>query len=232
MLDTSALYKNIISGTDFWYESKLVVDGVGTFDESQLVSISTHHDLFGTTPTVGTAIAGEINVEMLYPAVDLPTMACMRPFVRACDRTRQSEWLPQGVFFIDTRSRDKDDTGLSKLIIHGYDAMLKAEQLYNGRITGDSTDIQMVNEIAYQMGTTVDPRTTAMMTAAYRIPLPVGFTYRETLGYIASMYAGCFIISEEGKLRLIALYELPPQTHYLIDNIGNPITFGGIRILV
>jgi hypothetical protein len=89
-----------------------------------------------------------------------------------------------------------------------------------------------VNEIAYQMGVSVDARTTALMTNAYTIPLPTGYSYREVLGYIASMYVGCFIMSDEGKLRLVSLLELPHETNYLIDQIGNAITFGGDRILV
>lgn len=231
MQNVSALYNTIVGG-EHWFETKLVIDNVGTFDENQLFSVVTSHAMFSNTPAVGMAVAGEIEVKMLYPSTEIPTMACLRPYVRACNATQQSEWLPQGVFYIDTRERTRDDTGLSFLTIHGYDAMLKAEQMYNGRITGTSTDIQMVNEIAYQMGVSVDSRTTALMTAAYSIPLPTGYTYREVLGYIAAMYAGCFIITDEGKLRLVTLYELPPETNYLIDNAGNWITFGGDRILV
>jgi hypothetical protein len=170
---------------------------------------------------------------MVYPQdVTIPAMAKLLPQVRACNATQQSEWISQGVYYIDTRERTVTEYGESVLELHGYDAMLKAEQMYNGRITGDSTDIQMVNEIAYQMGVSVDSRTTALMTAAYTIPLPTGYSYREVLGYIASMYVGCFIITDEGKLRLVSITELPPETNYLIDEQGDAITFGGDRILV
>ena len=232
MQNVSALYINIISTEPHWFETKLVIDNVGTFDETQLFSISTNHAMFTQTVKIGLAVAGEIDIKMLYPSVPIPTMACLRPYVRACNETQQSEWIPQGVYYIDTRERTKDDSGLSFLTIHGYDAMLKAEQMYNGRITGNSTDTQMVNEIAYQMGVVVDSRTNTIMNKAYQIPLPTGYTYREVLGYIASMYAGVFIITDEGKLRLVVINELPPETNYLIDNVGNWITFGGDRILV
>ena len=232
MQSVSTLYNNIIAGGGYWYEAKLVIDNVGTFDESKIFEMSTSHRMFGNTPEVGMAVAGEIDIKMLYPTVEIPTMACLRPYSRICNATQQSEWLPQGVFYIDTRERTKDDTGLSFLTIHGYDAMLKGEQMYNGRITGTSTDTQMVTEIAYQMGVSIDSRTTALMTQAYSVPLPTGYTYREILGYIASMYAGSFIMTEEGKLRLVTIYELPPETNYLIDSAGNWLTFGGDRILV
>lgn len=232
MQSTSALYQTIISG-DHWFETRLIIDGVGTYGETDLFAMSTTHEMFHNSPTIGSAVAGEITVKMVYPQdVTIPAMAKLLPQVRACNATQQSEWISQGVYYIDTRERTVTEYGESVLELHGYDAMLKAEQMYNGRITGDSTDIQMVNEIAYQMGVSVDSRTTALMTAAYTIPLPTGYSYREVLGYIASMYVGCFIITDEGKLRLVSITELPPETNYLIDQVGDAITFGGDRILV
>ena len=232
MQSTSALYQAIIAG-DHWFETRLIIDGVGTYGETDLFAMSTTHEMFHNSPTIGSAVAGEITVKMVYPQdVTIPAMAKLLPQVRACNATQQSEWISQGVYYIDTRERTVTDYGESVLELHGYDAMLKAEQMYNGRITGDSTDIQMVNEIAYQMGVSVDSRTTALMTAAYTIPLPTGYSYREVLGYIASMYVGCFIITDDGKLRLVSITELPPETNYLIDEQGDAITFGGDRILV
>lgn len=232
MQSTSALYQTIIAG-DHWFETRLIIDGVGTYGETDLFAMSTTHEMFHNSPTIGSAVAGEITVKMVYPqSVTIPAMAKLLPQVRACNATQQSEWISQGVYYIDTRERTVTEYGESVLELHGYDAMLKAEQMYNGRITGDSTDIQMVNEIAYQMGVSVDSRTTALMTAAYTIPLPTGYSYREVLGYIASMYVGCFIITDEGKLRLVSITELPPETNYLIDQVGDAITFGGDRILV
>lgn len=233
MQTTSALYQSIISGDNHWFETRLVIEGAGTFGETDLFSISTSHQMFHGSPTIGSAVAGEIQIKMAYPqSVSIPTMARLMPQVRVCNATQHSEWIAQGIYYIDTRERTKNNDGLNILTIHGYDAMLRAEQMYAGRITGNSTDIQMVNEIAYQMGVSVDARTTALMTNAYTIPLPTGYSYREVLGYIASMYVGCFIMSDEGKLRLVSLLELPHETNYLIDQIGNAITFGGDRILV
>lgn len=233
MQTTSALYQSILSNSAHWYETQLIIDGVGTFDEHHLFSVSTSIEMFHGSPAVGSAVAQEINVKMLLPSVAIPTMAVLRPQVRVCDATRQSEWIPQGVFYIDTRERTQNDNGLDVLTIHGYDAMLKAEQYFSSdTITGDSTDTAMVAAIASQMGVEVDERTYPLMTHAYTVPLPTGYTCREVLGYIAAMYAGCFIISDTGKLRLISMSDMPEETNYLIDNNGDAITFGGDRILV
>ena len=170
---------------------------------------------------------------MLNPSEDIPTMAKMELFSRVCNASNQSEWIPQGVFRTDTRRRTKTASGLSILTIHGFDDMLKAEQAYpDSSHEWPYQDLLVVNEIAAAMGVQVDARTTAAMNANYTIPLPAGYSMREVLGYIASMYVGSFIITEEGKLRLITLTELPPETNLLIDNIGNWIVFGEDMILV
>lgn len=232
MQTTSALYNTILADTNHWFETRLVIGGVGTFGETQLFSISTHIEMFQNAPTIGKAVAGEIEVKMLKPSADIPVMAALYPEVRVCNASNQSEWIAQGVYFIDTRETTKNEDGLDILTIHGYDAMLKAEQMYNGRIAGTSTDIQMVNEIAYQMGVNVDARTTALMTNAYDIPLPTGYSYREVLGYIASMYCGCFIMSDFGELRLVSILDLPPETNLLVTENGAPIQFGDDCILL
>jgi hypothetical protein len=46
------------------------------------------------------------------------------------------------------------------------------------------------------------------------------------------MYAGCFVIDDFGKLRLVTLNGYPEETNYLINTAGLAITFGGDRILV
>lgn len=232
MQQTSNLYKSILENDNHWFETRLIIDGVGTFEESQLRYIKTNLEMLQDKPKVGQAVAGEIEVRMA--AIDgIPNMATLRPQTRVCNVTQQSEWLPQGIFFIDTRETTKNGNGNNVLHIHGYDAMLRSEQYFqSSRITGDSLDTVMVAEIARIMGVTVDSRTYTLMTDSYVIPLPTGYTLREILGYIAAMYAGCFLMTEEGKLRLVSILELPPETNYLIREQGDAITFGGDRILV
>lgn len=154
-------------------------------------------------------------------------------YFRKSRTTTSSEWLPMGVYYIDTRETSKNGDGLDVLTIHGYDAMLFAEQLYpDTEHDWPRSDVEVVTEIAATMDVEVDQRTWDLMTGNYSISLPAGYSMREVLGYIAAMYVGSFIMTETGKLRLVSLVELPPETNYLIDPAGNAITFGGVRILV
>ena len=282
MQNVSATYSRLMNGT-CRFETRLVIDGVGTFDEDQLFSVRTNIALFSGSPDVGQAVSQEIDVSMLQPSVTIPRMGCLRLYVRATgtapkssavtitnetlssqyasrsgekitfaaganatvdnevlsfpvDATEEltSEWLPQGVFYIDTRSVTANYNGVPTLNLHGYDAMLKAEQEYSSNdVVGDAPDTQYVQAIADAIGVEVDPRTWDIMQG-YIIPFPLGYTMREVLGYIATAYVGCWVMTEDGKLRLVSLLTLPedPTIMLLSTEDREVITFGGNAILV
>lgn len=145
-----------------------------------------------------------------------------------------SEWIPQGVFYVDTREVTANNNGLNILTLHGFDAMLKAEQPYSSNATvSDAPDTDYVQAIADAIGVEVDSRTWDIMRG-YTMPFPLGYSMREVLGYIASSYIGSFVMTDEGKLRLVSLLGLPdrPGESLLGDEHGNAIVFGDDTILV
>ncbi len=145
-----------------------------------------------------------------------------------------SEWIPQGVFYIDTREVTANNNGLNILSLHGYDAMMKAEQDYaSNDVISDAPDTEYVQAIADAISVTVDPRTWDIMQG-YTVPFPLGYSMREVLGYIASSYIGSFVMTDEGKLRLVSLLGLPdrPVGSLLSDEGNNVIIFGNDAILV
>lgn len=154
-------------------------------------------------------------------------------FEANADETLTSEWLQQGTYFIDTREITHNDDGLDMLTIHGFDAMLKGEQDYaTTNLNWPALDTDIVREIAGKMGVSVDPRTWDIMTDGYMLPLPTSYTLREMLGFIASAYVGCFVMTDVGTLRLVGMTELPPETNLLVDEFGYSIMFGEDRIKV
>lgn len=145
----------------------------------------------------------------------------------------ESEWIPQGVFYIDTREVTANQDDLDVLTIHGFDAMLKTEQEYASNETvGDNYDTAYVRAIAAAIGVEVDDRTWELMGTGYIVPFPLGYTMREILGYVAASYVGCFVMTDEGKLRLVSMTDLPAETNLLIDSVGDVILVGGDAILI
>ena len=205
MISTSSLYRSIIAAVHR-FEVKLSINGVD-YGMDALTSLRTSLAVFGSgSPKPGLAPAGEIAVSLYPGSAAIPRMAELRPYVRAVNDTQQSEWIPRGVYYIDTR---ETDTATGLLTLRGYDAMLKGETSYPS--TSHSypyPDIGIVRDCASALGVTLDNRTTAFMTGNFQIPLPAQYTVRETLQYIAALYGGSFVISDAGALRLVPLWSL------------------------
>lgn len=242
MQAVSDLFKELQEG-DYRMETRLSINGAApddSYGEDILISMTTSRKVFQQElPTVGGCIAGEITIEMREPPEAIPRQAKLIPYVRlwSLDGTRCSEWVQKGVFYIDTRKKKEDTTGIIKYSIQGYDDILKTEQEYTGSaLEWPAHDEDVVWEIAKHIGVKIDIRTLDIITNEYQVDDVTGYTYREVLGYIAAMYGGNFIMSDEGLLLLVAMGDVSAddnvETNYLIDEVGNILTVGGDRILV
>ena len=156
MQKTSALYQELLSA-DHSMETRLAIGETGVlitkqgeaitfggisiltgssgadggYDETMLLSMETDSRVFSEdTPSVGDCISSQIDIEMIKPLGEIPTRARMVPYVRLTDGYRFSEWIQKGVFYIDTRTKKEDGSTVEKIVIRGYDDMLKAEQDY------------------------------------------------------------------------------------------------------
>lgn len=211
------------------------------FREDKLFSVDSTSEFFKEGyPGVGYANAAYVDISMVAP-YNIPRKGRICIYVRAVNDTEKSEWVQQGVYYIDTREQTHDERGFDILNIQAYDAMLLSETTYPSDNQHDYPllDKTMVQFIADNMkidaggrGIQVDPRTWGIMTSGYKFPLPVGYSMREVLCMIASAYAGNFIISPTGELRLVSMFDLPPETRHLITEDGYKITLGGMYILV
>lgn len=241
MYPVSDLYNTIIARVNHWFETKVVINDV-TYTQDRIFSITIDYRMFAESqPAVGGCLSAELTMSLLAPSEAIPRMAQVRPYVRVTDGTQTSEWIPQGVYFIDTRETTDNEDDLPILTLHCYDAMLKSEADYpSSSHDWPYVDIDVVKEIAYTMGLQssivstegVDLRTIDLMDKEYTLGLPIGYSMREVLSQIASMYAGNWVMNYDGQLLLIKANGIPPETNYLIDSDYDAITFGGDRILV
>lgn len=227
MQTVSALYQQIMSG-EHYAERKINIAGTD-YGEDTIVSLTTTGGLFADgTLSVGSAVSREINLSLWNVSTTIPKMAKLIPYYRLSNGTQASEWIQKGVYYIDTRSVD---SGL--LTIHGYDDMLKAEQIWtpDQSLEFPMPMTQAANIIADIMGVEIDART--VLNSAYTVDYPANdYTLRDVLRYIAAAHGGNWIMSDAGELWLVGLNTLPPETNYLCDEDGDWITFGGDRILV
>ena len=227
MQTVSALYQQIMSG-EHYAERKINIAGTD-YGEDTIVSLTTTGGLFADgTLSVGSAVSREINLSLWNISTTIPKMAKLIPYYRLSNGTQTSEWIQKGVYYIDTRSVD---SGL--LTIHGYDDMLKAEQIWtpDQSLEFPMPMTQVVDIIANIMGVEIDART--VLNSSYTVDYPANdYTLRDVLRFIAAAHGGNWIMSDVGELWLVGLNDLPTETNYLCDEDGDWITFGGDRILV
>lgn len=234
MHKVSDLFLTLLADKNHRVETKLSIAGV-EYSQADIVkdSLRVYGGLYSTFG-IGNCSARQIDFDII-PKGDICRQAKIEVYAQLVSGEQVSEWIPKGVFFFATRKTDRK-TGV--LSVHGYDAMLKAEQTW----LDSSYDAETwpmpastaVEDIAARMGVAVDSRT--VLDAAFPVQYPVDdegdMTMREELSRIAVANAGNWTITDEGKLLLVGLNSMPAETHYLITEGGSAITFGGVRILV
>lgn len=234
MHNVSDLWRTLLASPGHRKEVKLVIAGV-TYGEDKIVDGSLRIDggLYSDFG-IGNCCARQIDFE-IYPQGTIPRQAQIEVYVRLVLGEQVSEWIPKGVFFFSTRKTDRV-TGV--LSVHGYDAILKAEETWLDSSYDAETwpmpAATAVADIAARMGVAVDSRT--VLDAAFPVQYPVDdegdMTMREALSRVAVANAGNWIITDEGKLLLVGLNSMPKETNHLVTETGSAITFGGVRILV
>lgn len=254
MQPTDNIYKVILSDPNHYFESKITVNlgsSVATLTDGEIMSMKTTNSIFPSgNPQAGFAVSGELDVVIIKPSFDIPRAAEIRPYVRVCTKgiedgpvaglavagisivgkadANSSMWLAKGVYYVDTRKVSLNSYGPDTVTIHAYDAMLKFDNPYpsDSGANYPKSDVSAVSFLAQSIGIGVDIRTWAVMTKNYSIPLPVGYTSREILGYIAGFYGGNFIINEVGELRLLKIVDIPVNRSILVAPGGDFLVFG------
>ncbi len=212
------------------------------YSQTYIVSMQTHRAVFESEPSVGNCISGELEASLLISNATIPRNAKIVPYIREGN----GAWQKKSEFFIYSRERDYV-SGALKIV--AYDAIFKSEEqyLHPGELgLWPRTDKAVMQEIASRIGTTICADSLARMNKGYQIQFPGitiegesateyevdGTTMRQMAGYIASMYAGNWIIDNNGEWRLIVLGDVPLITNYMIEEHGDVILIGGVRILV
>lgn len=224
MQSVNELWRTLRALPDTEIEWRFDINSV-TYGPENEVSHDANHALFSEFG-FGNATCGGLNLQ-LY-ADNIPKGAEIKRFCRLVNGAQVSEWLPMGVYYINRRS---EEDGYWE--IEAFDNMRKAEKVWepDQSLTFPMPMDEAVAEICRVLGFTLDSRTT--LSHAYTLDYPESEqTYRRTLQMIAAAHGGNFVFTGEGKLRLVPLISLPEESFYLVDQNGNPITFGGQRITV
>lgn len=221
---TSALWHDLLHKTGTEREFKFVINDV-EYGKDAEVSHSVESQLFEEFG-IGNACCATLKLAVI--ADNIPRAATIKRYLRLVNGSQATAWIPKGVFFTNKRSRDGDYWE-----VEAYDAMRKADVVWepSNSLTFPMSMPTAVNLFCQMMGVKLDKRTA--LNSAYTIDYPANdYTVRNELCYIAAAHGGNWVITDEGKLRLIPLLSAPTETNNLITEHGDAITFGGVRILV
>lgn len=201
-----------------------------TYLDDRISDCRVERSMAASAMDVGKCLAAQIDLTIIPLPGTIPRRAEMDLYIALTDGTETSEWVLQGVFFISTR-RTTAFAGIDALAIHGFDCILMLESAYQltpGTRFPSRMDL-LAARIADQIGTTLDSRTNLN---AYAIGYDPSLSMRQYMGYIAAAHGGNWIATPTGELRCVSAFDIPEETHLLIDEYGDALAFGDTRILL
>lgn len=218
MHQTSELYNEIVADRFHKVECKLLIDGV-EYSENDLVSIETENNLFAEeAPSCGNAVSGTITAKLRTPNTVIRTKAKMELFARVTSGELKSEWIPKGVYFLDTREKQKAKNGEDTIIVlDGFDAILMGEQEYIPSGDWPKSDAEVLDEVCWILGVECAWKP----DKNFPIQKPSGYSVREIIGYIAAMYGGSVTMDDSGKLKFVGLRQ---------NQGGHDVVFSGLSV--
>lgn len=230
MRETSALYKALRNQPGYHYEVNVICNSTETvYGMSDLQSVHIKPMLFVENgPSIGNACSSECDITLRESSENWPRMAEyeVKVRVKSEDNSQYSEWLTLGTYFTDERSY----TVSGNLSITGFDGMLKMETSWTDKITPPASwpiTAKAWCDLIENAGLAeFDARNDINNSVAF-VGLDTTSTIRDKLKDIAAAHGGNFVMTPEGKLRLI------PFTNTIIYDTGaiSGIAVAGIAIV-
>ena len=199
MYPTSELWKLYQLQSVVQYEYKVVIGGEDYLMDS-IESLSVERSLCGDSSlSIGNVYASRLSLSIIPHAAAIPRMASVLPYVRISGHRGYTEWMPLGVFYIDTRSKQ----GV-RLVLDCYDKALMMDMPFV--TAGEYLEYPLpmtdaVSHICSRLNVTAV--NLEAINKDFFIEYPNNLTMREVAGHIASANAGNFTFDYAGNLELV-----------------------------
>lgn len=187
----SRTFKSRIKINNYWYTNiKSVTLTQGSCDEDNI--------------TIGSAVSSYIEVTMKDIAELFEnTEVELQQGLMFSDGSK--EYITMGYY---TAQRPQEDNGYIKFT--AYDRMQRFEKVYTSKLTFPATAQQVLDELCKNCDIETDVK---QLETVYIQEKPQGYTCREVVGYIASLYGKFAIIERTGKLAFkfyeVCNYDVP-----------------------
>lgn len=184
-------------------EYKLKIAGV-EYGSNNIMSTPSLTQPLLEKPTIGRVCSATLSVTVIpHDGVIIPKAARVHLYCRLVDADgKATDWLPKGSYYVSSRS------GKTNITLTCRDDMLKGGVTYidKSELDWPARQIDVVNEICSLMGVALDARTSLIDGAGYMIDTINGdMLMTEVLAQIGACNGGNWVMTDEGKLRLIPL---------------------------
>lgn len=191
MKNLSTAITEIVKGNSARYYSKYIVDGeehTETLNNFKFQNmINPNNEI-----TIGNTCSSSVTFSIYMPAISLENKEIT--VFEGVKVGTEIKYIQLGIFTVTKQTSDGEYTSYE-----AYDRMHKADMPYFSDMTFPSTDKAILNEICGKLGISL---ATNIVTAHTISDKPQGYTYRETIGYMA-MLQGCnAVINSDGNLEL------------------------------
>lgn len=207
---------------------------VGTIYEKNIVSLKTQSSLFDKEEfSIGCCSSGEIDFEF-YPRgeddeeIQIPTAAMLKIYTRLYDVTndRASEWIPKGVYFIDSR---EENSVSGSIKIHGFDAIDRLNlNLAKGTFSYPVQSSTVINRIASTIGVSVGNISAIASTSFTEEQINKSYmkSIKSFLCGLAAINCANFYITEDGRLSAVSALTNYTNATATITTEANDLSIG------
>lgn len=191
MKNLSTAMTEIVKGNSARYYSKYIVDG-----EEHTETLNNFKFQNMINPNNEITIGNTCSSSVIF-SIYMPTISLENKEITIFEGVKvgtEIKYIQLGIFTVTKQTSDGEYTSYE-----AYDRMYKADMPYFSDMAFPSTDKAILNEICVKLGISL---ATNIVTAHTITDKPQGYTYRETIGYMA-MLQGCnAVINSDGNLEL------------------------------
>lgn len=210
MQPTSLIYNAILAKPEHTFIVELTIsdtDGSNpqTFGMDKLFNLKTDCRVFGSSYSIGGCYSSTCEFSLLGDGSTIPRMAKCEITYKVTDGINTSEAINKGTYYIDTREVETGPGGISVFNAFCYDTMIFSNKKYApSGMRWPATDTAVIADICSQLGITADSRNSNQINQSYTLGAPSGReTIQDYLSYIAVMYGGNWVITDDNKLRFL-----------------------------
>lgn len=197
MYDTSDNFKSYAENTSRTVDVKIVI-GESEYLKNSIVELEIEDSIISEEEfELGGCITSRMNLTLKTDDL-IPNNAEMKVYMRYVLGAESSEWLPLGVFYIDSRSYQNK---MWKFVC--FDKLIVSQKYYDSALVFPNTMHQVLIELCYNLGITISSGLLESINLTYMINSKPDYgirTYRDMIRFIASAHGKVAKLNKNGEL--------------------------------